>query len=91
MKESDNIRVNCVCPGITDTPILNKTGDGTAPAEWLQPILGMVKLITPEEIANVVIDFIEDDSKNDEIVTVENEMTPEGAAAFAEMQAQAQS
>jgi NAD(P)-dependent dehydrogenase (short-subunit alcohol dehydrogenase family) len=84
LKDSDNIRVNCVCPGITDTPILNKTGDGTKPAEWLAPFLGMVKLISAEEIANVVIGFIEDDSKNDEIVTVENELTEEGIKAMQE-------
>jgi 3-oxoacyl-[acyl-carrier protein] reductase len=88
LKDSDNIRVNCVCPGITDTPILNKTGDGTKPADWLAPFLSYVKLISAEDIANVVIDFIEDDSKNDEIVTVENEMTEEGLKAMAEMGAQ---
>lgn len=72
LTESTNIRFNCVCPGITDTPMLAKTGDGSTPAAWLAPALAKVELISAGTIAAAVVDLIEDDGKNDEVVTVQN-------------------
>jgi 3-oxoacyl-[acyl-carrier protein] reductase len=67
-----DIRVNTVCPGLTDTPILNKTGDGTLPAPWLLPYIERLELIEPEDVASAVIDLVEDDAKAGEFIIVGN-------------------
>jgi NAD(P)-dependent dehydrogenase (short-subunit alcohol dehydrogenase family) len=59
---AEGIRVNCVLPGVTDTPILNKTGDGTAPAPWFRQMMVGVPVLTPEEVAAVVLALVRDDS-----------------------------
>jgi 3-oxoacyl-[acyl-carrier protein] reductase len=59
---AEGIRVNCVLPGITATPILNKTGDGEQPAAWLRQMMAGQRVITPEEIAAVVLELVRDDS-----------------------------
>ncbi|MEA3215860.1 MAG: hypothetical protein QOJ19_2016 [Acidimicrobiia bacterium] len=74
-----DIRVNTVCPGITDTPILNKTGDGTFPAGWMLSYIERLELIEPDDVAAAVIDLIEDDTKAGEFVVVRNR-TREGSA-----------
>ena len=61
--ESENIRVNAVLPGIVDTPIIAKTGDGTTPAKWLEPALAAATMLQPEDIAEAVLGLIRDDSK----------------------------
>ena len=53
--ESENIRVNAVLPGIVDTPIIAKTGDGTTPAKWLEPALAAATMLQPEDIAEAVL------------------------------------
>jgi 3-oxoacyl-[acyl-carrier protein] reductase len=57
----EGIRVNAVLPGITDTPILAKTGDGSRPAAWLEPVLAKVQAVRPEEIAAAVVELASDD------------------------------
>ena len=59
--ERENIRVNAVLPGMVDTPIINKTGDGEQPAEGLVPMLDLVPAIKPETVASVVLGLITDD------------------------------
>jgi 3-oxoacyl-[acyl-carrier protein] reductase len=66
----EGIRVNAVLPGITDTPILAKTGDGSRPAAWLEPVLPKVRMVRPEEIAAVVIELVADDGLAGEIRVV---------------------
>lgn len=73
LAESHGIRVNAVLPGMVDTPIINKTGDGEAPAAWLAPVLPSLKMLRPEEIAAVVVDFVRDDTKSGEATVVANE------------------
>lgn len=74
--EAFGIRVNTVCPGVTETPILEKTGGGERP-DWLGPILENIKVLQPEEIAGVVLSIIRDDSMAGQHVVVENEqLTP---------------
>ncbi|MGC1513341.1 MAG: SDR family oxidoreductase [Acidimicrobiales bacterium] len=62
LKERENIRVNAVLPSMVDTPMVNKTGDGTQPAEWLKPALDAVPMIKPEAIAEAVLALVLDDS-----------------------------
>jgi NAD(P)-dependent dehydrogenase (short-subunit alcohol dehydrogenase family) len=54
------IRVNCVCPGITDTPMVRRGIDMATAAgmkSWLPS-----KIIQPEEIADAIVTLIRDDS-----------------------------
>jgi 3-oxoacyl-[acyl-carrier protein] reductase len=60
LEKSEGIRVTAVLPGMVDTPIIQKTGDGTEPAAWLRPFLDAVPLIAPEAVAGAVLDLIRD-------------------------------
>jgi NAD(P)-dependent dehydrogenase (short-subunit alcohol dehydrogenase family) len=75
LKETDGIRVNAVCPGVTNTPILAKTG-GDKVADWLVPLLDQIHILEPEDIARAVTDLIENDEASGEFVVVGN--TPKG-------------
>lgn len=67
LHEQNGVRVMAICPGITDTAIVPKD------AEWLQPALKRVKILTPEDIAREVCRIVEDDSLAGDYVKVENE------------------
>lgn len=79
LRESHNIRVNCILPGITRTNILNVTGDGTKPAVWLQPVLEIVNLLDPEDIAAGVLDLMRDDGLSGAALVVTNPPEKGGA------------
>jgi NAD(P)-dependent dehydrogenase (short-subunit alcohol dehydrogenase family) len=66
-----NIRVNSICPGIVDTPILASTG-GATPADWVRPMIARVKPLTPERIAEAVITLIQDESRAGDYIHIEN-------------------
>lgn len=66
------IRVNTVCPGMTATPMIAKTGDGLEPAVWITEALNSVELIQPSEIAEAVIRIIEDETMAGDQVIVAN-------------------
>jgi NAD(P)-dependent dehydrogenase (short-subunit alcohol dehydrogenase family) len=72
LKDSDGIRVNAVCPGVTNTPILAKTG-GDKVADWLEPLLAQIEILQPEDIAAAVIGLIEDEGASGEYVVVQNQ------------------
>ncbi len=67
------IRVNCVCPGQTDTPLARQQFRDEKAAGRIAPPVR--KLISPEAIAEVVLQFIEDDSLAGQVV----EVRPSGA------------
>ena len=54
---SEGIRVNCVCPGVVNTPMLRRAQGDAQPA-WL----GTVPLLEPEDIADGIIQLITDDT-----------------------------
>lgn len=66
-----NIRVNTVCPGYVDTPLLDKL-----PPErkaWLAGLHPLGRMGTPEEVANVVLFLASDDASfvNGSFLTVD--------------------
>ena len=64
-----NIRVNTISPGITRTPILEATGGGVIP-DWLKPRLEGRNVLEPEDMAQAVVNIIEDDSLVGENVVI---------------------
>jgi NAD(P)-dependent dehydrogenase (short-subunit alcohol dehydrogenase family) len=62
----DNIRVNCVCPGNTDTPLVGKgqfdekTGRWGNFSEDIKKTMG--RMAKPEEIANLVLFLASDEA-----------------------------
>jgi len=62
----DNIRVNCLCPGITDTPMLREhLGYGEAGENAIRQRLRRVPLGTilkPEDVARAALYLVSDDS-----------------------------
>lgn len=66
LKAEANIRVNCVCPGVVDTPMVRQDDRGLTPEERAQrdAFLGSIPLIAPETIAEAVLQLITDDSLN---------------------------
>ena len=62
LKEAWGVRVAGVLPGLTNTPILKKTGGDGEYAPWMAPILAGNAMCSPEDIAEAVIDLVEDDA-----------------------------
>ena len=52
--------------------MVKETGDGIA-ADWLQPLVTSVKLLLPKDIANAVLDFVREDNKVAEILSINNQ------------------
>lgn len=73
-----NVRVNAVCPGIVDTGMVAKTGDGTNPANWLAMALMMIDMVTPEQVAEAVLTLVRDDTAAGEYALIENPLSEQG-------------
>jgi len=69
---SHNIRVNAILPGMVDTAFINRTGDGSTPAAWLDPVLANTILLTAEQVADTVLQLIEDDQRKGECLVINN-------------------
>jgi len=54
---AEGIRVNCVCPGVVNTPMLQRAQGDERPA-WL----GTAPLLEPEDIADAIVQLIADDT-----------------------------
>ncbi len=69
---SHNIRVNAILPGMTQTQFIDRTGDGTKPAEWLGPALAHTTMLTTDQIAQGIMTLITDDDRAGECLIVDN-------------------
>jgi NAD(P)-dependent dehydrogenase (short-subunit alcohol dehydrogenase family) len=59
---TEGIRVNSVLPGLVDTALLPKTGDGESWADWAHASKELMGLLQAEEVAEVVLDLVRDDT-----------------------------
>ena len=57
-----NIRVNAICPGAIDTPMVRRVGGGEAPGPAMQRISSLNRVGQPEEIAKMALFLASDDS-----------------------------
>jgi 3-oxoacyl-[acyl-carrier protein] reductase len=48
-------RVNCVCPGWTDTPMAAGHADDPAAVSWATATMPLAKIATPEDVAGAVV------------------------------------
>jgi NAD(P)-dependent dehydrogenase (short-subunit alcohol dehydrogenase family) len=66
LAEERRIRINAICPELVDTPLAER-GMGT---EAMNELRESDSVLTPAQIAEVVIDVITDTSKAGEIIQV---------------------
>ncbi|WP_169711857.1 SDR family NAD(P)-dependent oxidoreductase [Henriciella litoralis] len=63
LKESHNIRINAICPGMVNTPFLEKTGAGGKVAGWLQDRVKSGEMLTAEQVADAAVRLANDETK----------------------------
>jgi NAD(P)-dependent dehydrogenase (short-subunit alcohol dehydrogenase family) len=57
MEGTHGIRVTAVLPGLVNTALVNKSGDGTRPAAWVGMAEAFMTWQTPEQVADIVVDL----------------------------------
>ncbi|TMB65929.1 MAG: SDR family NAD(P)-dependent oxidoreductase [Chloroflexi bacterium] len=64
LRDEANIRVNCICPGVVDTPMVRGVPGTMTEAELKarEAYVNTMPLIRPEEIAEAVLEIVHDDS-----------------------------
>ncbi len=60
---SNNVRVNCISPTATDTPLIRKAGANSAALKALASIHPMRRLSEPEDIANAALFLASDEAR----------------------------
>jgi NAD(P)-dependent dehydrogenase (short-subunit alcohol dehydrogenase family) len=58
----EGIRVNAVLPGLVDTPLLAKSGDGDRWADWVYAAQDIMGLLDADDVATAVLELVRDDT-----------------------------
>ena len=61
LARTHGVRVNAILPGLVETPLLAKSGDGSREAGWASMARGFMPMLTPEYVAGEVLDIVSDD------------------------------
>jgi NAD(P)-dependent dehydrogenase (short-subunit alcohol dehydrogenase family) len=72
LRESDNIRVNCICPDWVDTPASRGSRRLMTPEELAK----LPRILSPDEIADAVVDFIRDETLAGRVLVVRGGESP---------------
>src|SRR6476646_5939221 len=57
LEATHSVRVTTVLPGLIETPLLQKSGDGTRPAAWVDMAKSFMGVQQPSEVADVVVEL----------------------------------
>jgi len=57
LEATHKVRVTAVLPGLIETPLLQKSGDGTRPAAWVDMAKAFMGVQQPAEVPEVVVDL----------------------------------
>ena len=64
LRDEANIRVNCICPGVVDTPMVRGVPSSMSEAELKarEAYVNTMPLIRPDEIAEAILEFVRNDT-----------------------------